>query len=167
MPLKSPMSDLKSPVPLEPAVLESVVDAAIKLDRQIKDDTRRLKHLKAQLMLEASLRPADHTATENGGTSWTFRGTNGDLARVTFPAPQLRSSFDPENKTHAKILAKFGDVVARFFGKRVVYKPLDDFRARVETEFPPARAAKLIAACETESDPKVSFETAQTPTTEN
>jgi hypothetical protein len=147
--------------PLEPAVLESLVDAAVKLDRQIKDDTRRLRDLKAQLMVEASLHPADHGTTEGGGSSWTFTGRSGNIVRVIFPAPQLRSSFDPENKTHAKILAKFGDLLGKLFGKRVVYKPLDDFRARVEMELPPARAAKLIAACETESDPKVTFETAE------
>ena len=150
-------------MPLEPAVLESLVDAAVKLDRQIKDDTRRLRDLKAQLMIEASLHPADHTATEGGGSSWTFTGRTGNIARVTFPASKLKERIDPSSKDGAKILKLVGRNWPRYFRRLILFSPLDDFRDRVETMLDYRDARKLINACETDSDPKVSFETAEVP----
>ena len=142
-----------SPTPLEPAVLESVVAAAIKLDRQIKDDTARLKALKGQLITEATLHPAAHTPTDGGGVSWIARANDGSLARVTFPADALKDKIDPDSKDGAKIVARFAKGAAtavavarrirRYFERRIVLLPREDFRALVEQDFPPAVAAKL------------------------
>jgi hypothetical protein len=146
--------------PLEPAVLEALVASAVALDRKVKEDTKRLNKLKGQLILEASLHPADQIATDGGGTSWTAKANNGELARVTFPADKLRDRIDPATPVGAKVLGLVGRTWQRFFRREIVFKPLDDFRDRVETAYPPKAAARLIKACETDSKPSVSFETA-------
>jgi len=151
-------------------VLESVVTCAIKLDRKIKEDERTLKFLKGQLITEASLHPTEHTATEGGGVSWTATANDGSIARVTFPADSLKDKIDPTTKDGAKLIARFtvnctnaARRLKKYFRREIVYKPLEDFRARVETDFIPSTAASLIKACEKDTEPKVSFETAKTP----
>lgn len=140
--------------------IATIVAEAVALDRELKDKTKRLKELKAYLVTEALSRPlAEHVATDGGGTSWIATGNDGCIARVTFPGPQLKSSIDPATKSGYKLLAKFGDAVRKLFDKHVVYKPVDDFRALVEQEFTPRQAEKLIAECESERAPSVSFET--------
>jgi hypothetical protein len=140
--------------------ITAIVTEAVALDREIRDLTRRLKELKAHLITEATARPlAEHVATDGGGSSWIANGADGCVARVTFPGPQLKSSIDPSTKTGEKLLTMFGDAVKSLFRKHVVYKPVDDFRTIVEQEFTPRQAEKLIAACESERAPSVSFET--------
>jgi len=146
--------------PLEPAVIASIVDAAIKLDREIKDNTKRLNELKGQLITESTLHPEQHLATDGGGVSWIAKSSNGDLARVTFPADKLKDRIDPGTDAGAKLLAMVGRGWQRFFRREVVFKPLEDFRARVESAFDTKFAARLIKACESDSKPAVSFETA-------
>jgi hypothetical protein len=147
---------------MTPAALQSLVTQAVELDREIHDLTDRLKLLKGELITEACARPdAERPATDGGGWSWTAPGKDGCVARVIAPAAKLRSTLDPDTKAHAKILARFGDAAKRLFTKRVVMVPVTEFRAAVEQEFPPAQAAKLIETCETDSNPRVEFETAE------
>ena len=159
-----------APAPLEPAALESVVTAAVKLDRQIKADEKRLKELKGQLITEATLHTKEHTATDGGGVSWTATANDGSIARVTFPADSLKDKIDPTTKDGLKLVARFtkgatntARKLKKYFLRQIVLKPREDFRALVEQDFAPAVAASLIAACEKDTETKVSFETAKTP----
>jgi hypothetical protein len=138
-----------------------LVMEAVTLDREINEMQARLKALKGELIEHACQLPdAERAATDGGGWTAILRGNDGCVASVIAPAPKLRNSLDPEVKAHAKILDKFGDARKRVFDKRTVFVLIKDFRAAVEQEFPPAVAAKLIEACETQSEPRVAFETA-------
>jgi len=161
---------MTKPSPLEPAVLESIIAEAIALDRQIKDDTKRLKSLKSQLIVEASFHADAHVPTDGGGSSWVVKANTGEIVRVTFPGHSLKDKIDPTTKEGSKLIARFVDgatnaarKLKRYFRRDIIYRPLDDFRARVEQDFPPKKAESLISACEKDSDPTVSFETASKP----
>lgn len=149
---------------MKPSELQNIVTEAVALDRRIQELTRSLKALKGALIEEACRpeREAERTATDGGGWSWTAPGADGCIARVTAPAPKLRAAFDPTVTKTAKLLARFGSLkrITKFFSKETVFRPREDFRALVEQDFAPATAAKLIAACESESTPRVEFETA-------
>jgi hypothetical protein len=139
---------------------QAIVDEAVRLDRQITEKKKRLAELKADLITMAVKAPDDERlATEGGGWTWVLEGEDENVAVVTLPGPSLRTAIDPSTKIGAKILDRFGPARRHCFHRRVIYAPLEDFRARVEQEFPPAQAQKLIEACEKETEPRVSFET--------
>jgi hypothetical protein len=143
------------------AATRALVAEAVSLDRQIAEWQQRLKDLKGDLIERACKRPeSDRIATEGGGWTWTAEGNDGCVCQVIMPGPKLRTTFDPKVKAHEKILARFGDAVKSLFTKRMVYDAVENFRAAVENDFPPAQAAKLIAACETQSEARVAFQTA-------
>jgi len=150
---------------MTPISLQNLVTEAVELDREIRELQEQLKRAKNTLVCVAceKERERERTATDGGGWSWTAPGKDGCIARVVAPAPKLRASLDPDVKAHAKILARFGDAAKTLFKKRLVFDLLDDFRERVATDFPPAQAEKLITACETESKPRVEFETTERP----
>jgi hypothetical protein len=148
--------------------LVQLAGEALKLDQRIKRDQADLKKLKGLLIAEAAERPGEQLATEGGGTRLDVPLPGGELVRVTFPADALKDKIDPASKEGAKILERFVNgskhaarTLRRYFSRQVVYRPLDDFRERVEQDFPPKVAESLIARCEKDSDPSVSFETAK------
>lgn len=144
------------------AKLKSLVTQAVRLDRQIADLEEALKTAKAQLVAEAQSRTDEHTNTENGGTSWTATGTDGCIARVTFPAPTLKSKIDGEGKAIEKIRAAAGRLFDKLFRPSVTYRPVDNFRDEAETLLG-RDAGKLVRLCQSESSPKVAFETKEVP----
>lgn len=138
--------------------LTTLVTEAVTLDRQIADLDERLKELKQQLVMEASSREEEHVRTDGGGASWTATGSDGCIARVTFPAPSLKSKIDGEGKAIEKIKTAAGRWFDRLFRPVVSYRPIDNFRAEVETLMG-REAKKVVKLVETESNPKVAFET--------
>jgi hypothetical protein len=140
--------------------LENLVTEAVSLDREIREQQARLKQLKGDLIGEACRQRLENlTPTDGDGWSWTCEGRDGCIARVTMPGRALKAAIDPATKAGEKLLARFGDAVKKLFTKHVVYKPVSEFRALVEQDWPPAQATKLIEACESERPPAVSFET--------
>lgn len=147
---------------MSPTQLQQLVTDAVALDREIRVKQDALKVLKAELIAEACARPdAERVATEGGGWSWTAPGADGCIARVTASGPKLRDTFDPTVPKTAKLLARFGSLhrVLKFFRKEVVFRPRAGFRDLVEQEFAPATADRLLAACASDTAPRVSFET--------
>lgn len=140
------------------AKLKSMVTEAVRLDRQIREMDDELKELKVQLVAEATGREEEHVETDGGGRSWTSSGTDGCVARVTFPAPTLKSKVDGEGKAIDKIKAAAGKLFDKLFRPSVTYRPVDNFRAEAATLLG-KDAGKLIRLCQSESSPKVSFET--------
>lgn len=138
--------------------LKSLVAEAVRLDRQKEEIDTRLKELKATLVAEAEGREEEHVDTDGGGRSWTATGTDGCIARVTFPAPSLKSKIDGEGKPIEKIRAAAGRVFDKLFRPAVTYRPVDGFRAEAE-KLLGRDAGKLIRLCESETNPKVAFET--------
>jgi hypothetical protein len=146
---------------MKEAALQILVAEAIALDRQVKDLTEQLKERKEQLVIEAQSREDELTATEGGGRTISFKSINGEVARVTFPADELKSKIDGEGKAIEKVRALAGKFFDQLFRPALAYRPIEGFReaARLVLEKPVAK--KLIDACEKDSSPRVSFETAE------
>lgn len=141
-------------------LLQNVVTEAVSLDREISELTERLKEIKAFLIEEARNHPNLQSPTEAGGRRWNAAGADGCIARGNFPAPALKSKIEAEGKLILKVRQFAGAVFGRLFVPVLVYKPITKFRDEAFNLLPKSDARKLIALCEAESAPRVSFETA-------
>jgi hypothetical protein len=148
------------------AQLKKVVDEAVYLHRALTTYSDRLKTLKADLIRQAQQHKEDFTITENGGSRWTARGTDGCIARVNFPAPALLSHINADDEIFDKILALAGDSLDDLFESCHYLRPIADFRDEVAAALPRRAATQLIELCQVECSPRVSFETAETKTKE-
>jgi hypothetical protein len=141
--------------------LQNLVTEAVSLDREISDQTERLKEIKAQLVEAAREREDELVPTDGGGLRWTAEGNDGCIARVNFPAPSLKSKIDGEGKPIEKIKQLAGAVFSRLFIPTVTFKPVENFRDEARALLAKGEANKLIKLCQTESAPRVSFETTE------
>jgi len=141
------------------AKLKNLVAEAVSLDREIQEQQQRLKLLKTQIVTEAESRPDEHMPTDGGGNSVTLEGADGCVARVTFPAPKLKSSISGEGKAFDKIKDVAGAYLTRLLQPAVAYKPVPDFRNQAMIYLGQQQGKKLIKLCQSESSPNVSFET--------
>jgi len=148
------------------AQLKKLVDEAVSLHRALTTYSERLKALKADLIREAQRHNEDFTITDNGGSRWTARGTDGCIARVNFRAPALLTRIDTKDETFDKILALAGESLDGLFDSVHYLKPIADFRDEVAAALPRRAATQLIELCQVECSPRVSFETAETKTKE-
>ena len=138
--------------------LRQLVAEAVSLDREISVQQERLKEMKARLVIEARSRLDEADPTEGSGRAITFPGLNGDVARVNIPGPALKSRIESEGKVVERIRSVAGEYFESLFVPSVVYMPIACFRAEAEALLG-SGAARLIKLCETESRPRVSFET--------
>jgi hypothetical protein len=138
------------------AKLKVLVSEAVVLDRKIRELMNELKEVKDRLIAEAESRPEEHTETDGGGSAWAIAGQAGDLARVSFPAPTLKSSIPGEGKTIEKIRQVCGNSFIKLFLQVPAYKPMPEFRKAAAEE---GLGRKLLSLVETETKPRVSFET--------
>jgi len=76
--------------------IKNLVTEAVSLDREISEQTDRLKEIKAQLVEAAREREDELVPTDGGGLRWTAEGSDGCIALVNFPAPSLKSKIDGE-----------------------------------------------------------------------
>lgn len=141
--------------------LQNLVTEAVSLDREISEQTERLKEIKAQLVEVAREREDELVPTDGGGLRWTAEGNDGCIARVNFPAPSLKSKIEGEGKVIEKIKQIAGAVFSRLFVPTISFKPVENFREEARTLLAKSEATKLIKLCQTESAPRVSFETAE------
>ncbi|MDQ3622146.1 MAG: hypothetical protein M3463_06615 [Verrucomicrobiota bacterium] len=121
----------------------------------------RLRALKAQLIEAARAHEDELTATNGGGLRWTAEGNDGCIARVNFPAPSLKSKIEGEGKPIEKIKRLAGNLFSRLFIPTISFKPVENFRDEAKALLAKGEAIKLIKLCQTESAPRVSFETAE------
>jgi hypothetical protein len=142
---------------MSPQKIKTIVSEAIALDRQIVEMNRDLAALKSVLVAEAKSRNDNHSPTDGGGRSWTAEDHEGNIARVTFPAPTLKSSVNGEGKTIEKIRDAAGQWFSRLFQQAPKYVPTPEFREQAEALLGRA-AGKLIKLMTSESAPRVSFE---------
>lgn len=141
------------------AKLRAKVYEGVILDRQRAEIDKRLKELKADLIAEAKARSEELEDTGGGGKTIRFEGADGCIAVVTFPARTLKSTLDGEGKTYDKIKDVAGTSLNRLFTPAVVYKPIDGFRDAAASILGRS-AARLIKLCESDTKPRVNFETA-------
>jgi hypothetical protein len=141
--------------------LQNLVTEAVSLDREISEQTERLKEIKA-LLVEAARDSEDELVpSERGGLRWTAEGNDGCIARVNFPAPSLKSKIDGEGKAIEKIKQLAGAVFSRLFIPTITFKPVENFRDEARALLAKTEANKLIKLCQSESAPRVSFETSE------
>ena len=145
---------------MKDSALQLLVAEAIALDREVKEKADALKELKEQLVIEAQSRADEHVPTDGGGSTVTFRALNGEAARVCFPGPELKGKIDGEGKAIEKIRTLAGRAFDQLFRPALSYRPIDGFREAATLALEKPAAKKLIDACEKDSSPKVSFETA-------
>jgi hypothetical protein len=138
--------------------LSALIAEAVETDRQLNLYKDRLAELKAMLITEAESRAEEYTQTDGGGATWSADGDDGCIVRVAFPAPSLKSKIDGEGKAIDKIRAAAGKLFDRLFRQAPSYRPIENFRAEAE-QLLGKDARKLIRLCETETAPRVSFET--------
>ena len=141
---------------MKEAELKAAIAEAVRLDREIAERGERLKVLKAGLVEEAARRKGEHVETGQGGRAWRCDGAGGCVCNVVFPAPLLRGSISGAAVETVRKLA--GKAFPRLFVEVLSLKPVADFRAGARAELG-KNAAKIIAACESEAAPRVSFET--------
>lgn len=144
------------------STLQTTVDKAILLDREIKERQELLKDLKSDLIEEANKRSTEHIATEGGGSSWTVTGSNGCIARVTFPADSLKSEVKGEGSAIEKIRKIAKNVFHLLFQPAIAYKPVPEFRKQAVTLLGEKDGRRLIRLLESDTSPRVNFETAKT-----
>lgn len=141
--------------------IQNLVTQAVSLDREISEQTERLKMLKAELVETAREHEDELTPTDGGGLRWTAEGHDGCIARVNFPAPSLKSKIEGEGKVIDKIKLLAGAVFNRLFIPTISFKTAENFRDEVKALLAKGEATKLIKLCQTESVPRVSFETTE------
>jgi hypothetical protein len=141
--------------------LKKLVDNALALHRQMADKSEQLKCLKAHLVEQARLNPESLVLTESGGKRWTAKGSDGAIARVSFPAPGIVSEIDPESEKGRRVLALAGDDSRRLFNTVWILQPVKHFRENVAALFSKRKGDTLLGLCENEIAPRVSFEVAQ------
>lgn len=139
--------------------LRLLIAQAIRLDRGIHQAQDKLKALKAQIAAEAETRPELATPTEGGGTSITFEGAGGDIARVTEAARSLKSAIKPDDKKFPQIKSAAGKYWARLFTAETVHVPVENFRKVAAELLGTIEARPLIKLCENAGKTTVSFET--------
>ena len=142
--------------------LARLVDLVIKLDQDVIEKQAMLKCLKADLVEEARARKDEQQPIADGGRSITFPGTDGSIARVTFPKPALKSSISA-GTTLDKIRAMVTDHQFKYlFERQPKFKPTIPFRAMASRMLDAKTVTKLTRLCTTASTPRVSFETKDT-----
>ena len=153
--------NLKSTHPMTTEKLQKLVDHAVALHREIATKTEALKALKADLIHEAEEHPEAHIENDRGGKRWTAQGSDGCVARVSFPAPGLVSEMEGKGELAQQCHEIAGEQFRNLFATVKSYQLVEDFRAQAASFLPAAKANALIAVLETESSPRVSFETAK------
>lgn len=139
--------------------LRELVTRAVLLDREIARQIDELKTLKERIAAEAETRADEAQPTEGGGTSLTFEGSNGCVARVITTAATLKSSIKSDDKKLPKIQEAARAFFPRLFTPEVVHKPVANFRVEAIGYLGAKDAGRLIKLCETPGRTSVSFET--------
>lgn len=139
--------------------LKSLIAEAVLLDREIADRSERLREAKKLLVAEALNRAPEHIPTSGGGVSWTAQGADGCIARVSFPAPALKAGIDADSRALEKVRLLAGRFFDRLFLATPKFRPVENFRDEAERHLGPSMARRLIGLCQSESSPRVSFET--------
>lgn len=141
--------------------LQKLVTKAVVLHREIADKNEQLKVLKSTLIQEAKLHPKEHLPTDSGGKRWSAEGTNGCVARVSFPAAALLSEIDGKCDLIEQCKAVAGESFRKLFTPVKTYQLADDFQAEAIALLPAEKVKELTKLCEGEVSPRVSFETAK------
>lgn len=141
--------------------LRKLVDEAVLLQREVAAKTAALKALKASLIEEAEKHPEAQTVNERGGRRWTALGSDGCLARVSFPADGLLAEIEGKSEEAQRCHELAGENFRNLFTTVKSYQLVEDFRSRATAALSGPKAEALLAILTTENSPRVSFEAAK------
>ncbi len=139
--------------------LRLLIGQAVRLDRAIARLQDKLKMLKAQITAEADTRADEAVPTDGGGTSITFEGSGGCIARVTESGRPLKAALKADDKNFSKIKEACGAFFTRLFLPEIVHKPVEKFREQARELLGETEGRKLIRLCEGKGKTSVAFET--------
>jgi hypothetical protein len=143
---------------MTPSTIRAKIARCIEIQRLVGVLEAEEKEIKALLIAQASVDKELQTATEGGGWSWEHRDSDGNLGRVTQPAPTLKAKLDPESTSFAKVREAAGRCFMELFIQVPAYKPVEDFRSKADSFLGTPGARKLLKLVTTESRPRVEFE---------
>lgn len=84
-------------------------------------------------------------------------------ARVNFPVAALTSEIESQGDLAKQLHEIAGDKFRRHFTAVKSYQLAENFRSKASAILPESKAEALVALCENESAPRVSFEAASLP----
>lgn len=151
--------------------LKLLVKETVELDRQVQQLTRLLEANKKLLVAEAKSRKDEATKTDGGGTSISFEGLNGCIARVVRAGRTLKSSLaigsDELVKANLICLEKAPakDEPLPFtvlFKETRKMELVQNFRQKAIQVLGDERAARLLKLVTNSGSTTVSFETKET-----
>lgn len=139
--------------------LRNLITVAVSLDRQVAALSEQLKDYKARIVKEAATRQEEATPTDGGGSSITFEGADGCVARVAFHGDTLKSSIKPGDKQLPKIKELAGRFFHALLDTEIHYKPGQDFREKAVSALGAKDGGRLVKLCQSRGKTTVSFET--------
>ena len=142
-----------------PIKITRLVDEAIILDRDIQTMEERLKEIKEQIVAFAEADETNQIEGQGGGVAHISEGSDGAIARVSFPVATLAGKLDPEKKTFSRVKELAGRAFDALFKPTLSYKLVDGFRDQAAALLEGRDAKSLIKLCSTQSKPRVDFET--------
>ena len=74
---------------------------------------------------------------------------------------KMKSKIEGEGKAIEKMKQLAGSAFSKLFVPAITFKPIEDFREEARAMLAKGDANKLIKLCQTESAPRVSFETTE------
>lgn len=123
---------------MKPQTIEALVDEGRALKARIAADGDRLKEISVELVTLGS---------------GTYEGSNGSKATVVVPSPSLK----PTSEAVEKYREELGPVFKKLFDAVTTYKPVKAFREVAGALLTPAKARKIVEACEVPGTPYVKF----------
>lgn len=137
--------------------IKRLVDAALREKLAIAGHEKKFKAIKAKLAVLGVQYKDEWEPTTGGGNSWLAQGTD-LIARVTYPADKLKDAIDASSKAFIAIRTAAGDAFKHLFEAANFFKPVAKFREKAVEILGSEKGGKLIKLCESDNEPKVSFE---------
>ena len=137
--------------------IRRLVDAALREKLAVAEHEKKFKAIKAKLAALGVGWRDEWEPTPGGGSSWIAQGT-GFIARITYPADKLKEAIDASSKAFIPIRKMAGDAFKHLFEAANFYKPVAKFREKAVEILGREKGGKLIKLCESDNEPKVSFE---------
>jgi hypothetical protein len=141
--------------------IQNLVQRGYALHCQFTRLGMELAAIKDQLKIKAAARPTERiplSDTRNEGEQWIAKGPDCEC-RIVFPAPNIKTGFDPLEPDFKKIKQLAGEHFHSLFERVVSYQPVDKktFCDDVSTLLVNSDAAQLLRLCTSPSEPEQSL----------
>lgn len=140
---------------MTPTQIRDLTFEGFQLELEARKIEARLKEIKKALITEAASRPQEHQPLKDSdGTAWKTEAA-GCVASVVFPTDKLKAEISSTSTAWKKVLTHLdGTEPSALFDRIDAWAPKPNFRALLD-HLNPGRAAKVLKAITTASEPKV------------